>query len=287
MKKIVPLVSLMEVDNYVSNGVDAVLMGTYFSSTRQVQVYDIEEMVKANEKIEVIALFNRFFFEQELEQAKHELKSMYDNGIEYVLCTDMGIIELIHELDIDMKVIYDTDTTMTNIEDIKFMLENGVHEVVLAREITLEERLDIAKNIQGFLGTHFFGYQLMSTSRRKHLSQYKDLTKIDLNPDAIHFLREKKRDEYYLTIEDQYGTHIYAPKPLTMVHTYPQLKEAGINNIYFEVMGANIDDVLFVVRNLDHIEDYQEFEEILKETSELDLDHGLLYKETEKGKTKS
>ena len=42
MRKVVPLISMNQVDNYIKNGVDAVIMGTYFSGTRQPEVYDIE-----------------------------------------------------------------------------------------------------------------------------------------------------------------------------------------------------------------------------------------------------
>lgn len=284
LKKIVPLVGLSEIDNYISNGVDAVLMGTYFGSTRQLQVYDLEEMIETNEKIPVIGLFNRFYFEQEMAQLEHEIKALYDGGLDHIMCSDYAVIEIVHELDLDIKVILDTDTTMTNSEDIQLMLNTSVDEVVVSREITLDERLKIADNVKGNLGMHFFGYQLMSFSRRKHLTQYKDLQEIEMNPENLHFLKEARRDDFYMTFEDAYGTHIFAPKVMSAIHATPAIKEKGYTSLYFDVVGLNIEDVLFVVRNLDVMDDYDTLEAIVIETCEFEIGHGLLYKETEKGR---
>lgn len=284
MKKIVPLVSLHEVDNYIQNGVDAVLMGTYFGATRQLQVYSLEEMVEVNEKIPVIACYNRFYFEPEIDQLRHEIKVLYDSGIDYIISTDFAVSELVHELDLDMKVILDTDTTMTNVEDISVMGLSGIDEVVVGRELTLEERLYLGNNTKLPLGMHFFGYQLMSFSRRKHLSQYAKRHEIKMDPEAIHWLKESKRDEKYMTFEDSYGTHIFAPKVMSAIHAYQTIKEAGYRRIFFDVIGLNIEDVLFVVRNLDLFENPQELESMLIETSDFEIGHGLLYQETGKGK---
>lgn len=287
MNKIVPLVSLIEVDNYISNGVDSVLMGTLFGSTRQERVYDLEEIIDTNAKIPVIAMYNRFYFEQELEQLKDEIKALHDGGIDHIMCTDMAVIQIVNEEELDLKIIYNTDTTMTNAEDIQLMLDKSVDEVIVSRELTFDERLEISKNVKGNLGMHFFGYQLMSFSRRKHLSQYKDLSGIEIETESINYLKEVNRDDLYMTFEDTYGTHMFAPNVLSMIHLYDQLKASNYKNLYFETININIDDVLFVIRNIDMIEDYKEFEEIVRETSGLELDHGLLYSETDKGKVRS
>jgi U32 family peptidase len=281
MRKIVPLISMNQVDNYIKNGVDAVIMGTYFSGTRQPEVFDIEEMLEVNEKIDVIANFNRFYFEPEMSQVAHEIKALYEGGIDWVICGDFGILQVIHELNLDMNVIFSTDTTMTNIEEISILLENGASEVVVGRELTLEERLALAKGIKKPLGMSFFGYQLMSFSRRKHLTQYKELVDAPIDTLGINYIKESNRDDFYMIIEDTYGSHTFAPGVFSAIHAAKEIKDAGYTSLYFEVLGMDIEDVLFVVRSLDIVEDFVEFENIVKETLDQDLTHGLLYKETE------
>lgn len=281
MRKIVPLISLSQVDNYINNGVDAVIMGTYFSGVRQPEVYDIAEILEVNEKINVIVNFNRFYFEPEMSQVRHELKALYEGGIDSVICGDFGVLQVIHEMDLDMKVIFSTDTTMTNIEEISILLENGVSEVVVGRELTLEERLNIAKGISKPLGMNFFGYQLMAFSRRKHLSQYKSLVDAPIDTQGINFLKESKRDELYMILEDTYGSHTFAPGVFSAIHATKEIKDSGYTSLYFEVLGMDIEDVLFVVRSLDIVTDYVEFEKIVQDTLEQPLTSGLLYKETE------
>ena len=170
---------------------------------------------------------------------------------------------------------------MTNVEDISIMLESGAHEAVVGRELTLEERIKIAEIVKKPLGMHFFGPQLMSYSRRKHLDQYKEIANVDLDPREMHYLKEASRDEDYMMYEDTYGTHMYAPGVFSAIHAYPRLVEAGFNTLYFETQGMDVEDVLFVVRSLDLIEDYEAFEEIVRETLEAPINHGLLYRETE------
>ena len=281
MRKVVPLISMNQVENYIKNGVDAVIMGTYFSGTRQPEVYDIEEILEVNEKIEVIANFNRFYFEPEMSQVAHELKALYEGGVDHVICGDFGVLQVIHELDLDMKVIFSTDTTMTNIEEISILLDNGASEVVVGRELTMEERLDIARGVNKPLGMSFFGQQLMSFSRRKHLTQYKEMVDAPIDTLGINYIKESNRDDLYMIIEDTYGTHTFAPGVFSAIHATNDIKEAGYTSLYFEVLGMNIEDVLFVVRSLDIVDDFVEFEGIVSATLEEELNHGLLYKETE------
>ncbi|AMC92752.1 hypothetical protein AOC36_01740 [Erysipelothrix larvae] len=283
MRKIVPLVNLNQVENYLSNGVDKVLMGSYFSAARQVEVFTIQEMIEVNEKIPVVGCFNRFYFEHELNQLKHEIKSLVEGGIEEITASDLAVLEIVFELGLDVKVILDTDTTMTNIDDVKTMHDMGADEVVLGRELTLDEIVSISKETN-VCGMHFFGYQLMSASRRKHLTQYAQYRNVDIRTGQLYWMKEAKRDALYMTLEDHYGTHIYAPDVYSGIHVYQTLKEAGIQTLYFDVMGLEIEDVLFVVRSLDILEDYDQFETILSETCDMVLTHGLLYQETEKGK---
>lgn len=281
MEKIVPLVALSQVDNYLSSNVDAVTMGTFFGATRQTSVYSLEEIIEVNQEIPVIACYNRFYFEHEISQLEHELKALYEGGIDRIVCGDFAVLQIIYELDLDFDVTLDTDTTMTNGKEISLMHQAGAKEVVVGRELTLDERLSIAKEVKGDLGMHVFGYQLMSFSRRKHLSQYAALEKIEIDTHEIHWIKETKRDERYMIFEDEYGTHTYAPEIISVLHAFNKIKEAGYKHLYFDVIGLEIEDVLFVIRNLDLVEDYTEFERMIEELWLVELSHGLLYKETE------
>lgn len=283
MRKIVPLVSLKELDNYISSGVDAVLMGTFFGATRQTEVFTLDEIIAVNEKIPVIGCFNRFYFEHEISQLRYEIKAMYEGGINEIVGSDLAVMELVHELEIDMGVILDTDTTMTNLSDVKTMHDMGAREVVLGRELTLSEMLDISAQT-GYCGVHFFGYQLTSFSRRKHISQYAKQAKLNLPTDSLYWLKETRRDTKYMTLEDEYGTHIFAPDVYSAVHAYDALNENKIMSVYFDVIGIDIEDILFVVRSVGLVDDGKELESIIETATSLKLTHGLLYQETEKGK---
>lgn len=283
MRKILALVDLDRVYDYQASGVDAVLMGTKFSATRQLKTYQIAEMAKVNQDIEVIAVFNRFYFEPELDQVLTEMREMRQAGIQSLICTDLAVVQLNKRHQLGFKVTLDTDTTMTNAYDIKIMQEHGVDEVVVGRELTLDERMELAKDCE-HLGMHFFGYQLMSFSRRHHLKSYNEFRGLDLDLTESYWIREAKRDEDYLIFEDAYGTHIYAPGIFSAIHAYPLLKESkAYDALYFEVLELDIDLLLALCKVLDEIDNYEQYEKELTEKYGLLLNYGLLYTSTQQG----
>lgn len=282
MNKIVPLINIDLVQDYKNAGVDAVLMGSVLSSTRQNKTYTLEEMNDVNKEIEVIAIFNRFYFEPEIDNILNEMKILKEYGIKKIICTDLGIVNLNRKYNLGFYIILDTDTTMTNHFDIEVYLNNGVNEVMVGRELTLEERLYLGDKCDS-LGMHGFGYQIMSFSRRNHLSAYKTFTGLDLDTDKTYWLKEQKREDLYMMMEDDYGTHVFAPHIFSIVHCYDQIKNKGYKSIILEPKNIDIDIILNIVKDIDTIDDYQAYENKLRDDYKLDIDTGLLYLKTNQG----
>lgn len=283
MRKLVPLVDPLRINDYLAAGVDALLLGTCLGATRQPRYYTVEAMGVIAQSIPVIAVYNRFYFEPDIELITAELDALSKQGINEILCSDLGIVQLIIENDWGFKIILDTDTTMTNHYDIQFYLDHGVDEVIVSRELTLDERIEISRHVTS-VGMHFFGYQLMSFSRRRHLSHYSDFLNLDLDLSQKYWIKEVKRDERYLMFEDDYGTHIYAPDCLSGIHAYPLIQKAGYQSLIFDVMGLDIEVVLAVCIRLDDVIDYNQFEHDIARQHQVQLGHGLWYQKTNQGK---
>ena len=72
---------------------------------------------------------------------------------------------VLKELGYQGEIILETDTTLTSVNDINVYLANGISSVILARELSLDEMVEIGKQVIAPVSINFFGHQLMSTSR--------------------------------------------------------------------------------------------------------------------------
>lgn len=240
MRKILPLVALHETDNYLSNGVDAVLMGTNFGSKAQVIVYDLEEMMDTNEKLPVIGLFNRDFKESEQAQLLHEIAALYEGGLDSILITDSHMISVIKNLNLDIKLMYRTEAALTE-EEILNLYQQGADEVILTQVSVVIPELEEKSN----LGIHFFGKNFTHTHH----------------------------EDTHFDVADDHGNHHYSHDVYSLIHAYETLKEKGLTTLYFESFGLDIDDVLFVVRSLDLIDDLDAFENLVYDTINIEMGH--------------
>ena len=236
MQKIIPLVALHEIDNYLSNGVDSVLMGTNFGSKAQVIVYDLEEIIESNKKIPVIALFNRDFMHHELPQMLHEIKVLNEGGIDQVIITDEAVIKPIEEMNLDLKIIFRADDSL-NHEAISDILKQGVHEVLLT-----QVEMNLPELESGKLGIHFFGKKFTHTHH----------------------------EDAHFHVEDMHGKHHYSHDVYSLIHAYQTLVEKEVSALYFESFGLDIDDVLFVIRTVGLVEDHLAFENLVYDTMSID-----------------
>ncbi len=222
MRKILPLISLLEVDNYISNGVDAVLMGTVFSSQAQMTIYDLEEITKTQEQIPVIALFNRDFKQDEKDRLIHEITTLHEKNVDSILIQDEFVLDVLKELDLDLEIIFKHKDKIQALDHVN------------------EHLIEYSNDEDFNHGIHFFGHQYLKT--------------------------EKAGEEVPFVLKDENGFHHYSENLTSYISKYDKIKTERLKSIYFEPFGSNIDDVLFVVRSLDLMDDYDLLEEIVKDT---------------------
>lgn len=243
MEKILPLERLIEIDNYISNGVDAVMMGTYFGAKAQASVFEIEEIIETHEKIAVFALYNRDFKTSEHQQLAHEIKHLFEAGLDHFIFTDLDVLSFVEDLDLDLKVIYNFENNKVSQKMLDALLDHKIEEVWFASPRHLEGEINHIKK-----GMHFFGNRFKNTHTKE------------------------KDAPFYLS--DPHGTHEYSDKIISHIKEYDKMKSKGITRLIFETFSSNVDDVLFVVRSLEYIEDFDEFETIVKTVVEKEMTDG-------------
>lgn len=199
----------------------------------------LEKIVKKSKqaKVKIYALVNKMIFDNEIDLLMETLQTLKDLQIDGIYFSDMAVFMVARSLDMHNLLIYAPGMTVVNSKDVKEYLSLGIQAVELANEITLEEKIEIAKNNPGQVGVVIAGYMLMSYSKRKALSNYfKEINKnIKLKDNFNLRLKEATRDELMPVYEDNEGTYIYSEYILDSFEFIKQLKTANFK--YFRIDG--------------------------------------------------
>lgn len=266
----------IEADVYRQSGVDYVMMSTAFLGTRIKKAYTIDEIdYVVNElQLDVIVVLNRFYFEADLGELENILIELDKRGVRRLLFSDFAVLNLVQRNKLSFYCICQTDTTMTSSRDIQQMFTYGAHECVIARELTLDESCYILDHTEGNIGIHFFGYPLMSSSRKHHLQNYFNFVKKPIDFSEAVWLKEQNRKEYYLSVEDQHGNSMYYGHVVSPYRDIERLNRANVT-LYYDTIGLDTMDVLCFLSMIVHHESTSVIEETMAKRY-ITIERGLL-----------
>ncbi len=133
-------------------GADAVyLSGKNFGARQFAENFSIKEMSKSINYahlrgLKVYVTVNTLIKDSEiLSVAKYILK-LYQIGVDAILVQDFGLIKLAREIVPDLDLHASTQMTTHNVDNLKWLEENGFKRAVLSRELSLEEIKSLEKS---------------------------------------------------------------------------------------------------------------------------------------------
>lgn len=186
---------------------------------------------------------NRFIFEPEMDKTVQHINQLIDDGVDGFIVNDFGLLLKLRELNFDKEIILSTDTTITNQLEVNFLIEQGFDKVMSARELTLEELIEIGSPQ---LLVPIFGHQIISTSRRQLLSAYGDLLNQQYESNRVYQLKESTRQDHFLLIQDETGTHIFDQKVFVGFEGLNKLLETKIDSYFVDHFNLSTDLLIFV-----------------------------------------
>lgn len=228
-------------------GSDAVYMaGNNFGLRKNAKNFDLESMKEAidyahDRGVRVHITMNIVPHDKDLYGIIDYIKTLEKIRVDALIISDPGIFQIAKEnCNIDLHI--STQASVTNSATINFWYKMGAKRVILARELSLEEILEIRKNVPKDLELECFihGAMCISYSGRCLLSNY--MTGRDANRgDCAHACRWKyslqeqtRPGEFYPVYEDENGTFIMNSKDLCLLEDIDKLIEAGINSFKIE-----------------------------------------------------
>lgn len=213
-------------------GADAVYIGGYNYSLRananNFSIPDITEGVAFAHSLgkKVYVTVNILFHNEDLEGLTEYLTTLSDIGVDAFIVSDLAVIKRIRELNLKPEIHISTQESSVNKFAVKFWESVGATRVVLARECSKIDILDIKNNTDAELEVFIHGAMCTSYSGRCVLSNY--VTKRDSNrggcSQVCRFIfKTKNYDDFQI-----------ASKDLSMIDHIPELVDMGVSSLKIE-----------------------------------------------------
>ena len=157
----------------ILHGADAVYIGAPKFSARVAAGNSIEEIASLVEFAHIygakiyIAL-NTIIRDEEIAEVEALIKSLYEIGVDALIIQDMGITKMNIP---PIQLHASTQCHNASVEQVKFLEESGFSQVVLARELNINQIENICKNTSVPIEVFIHGALCVSYSGRCYLSQ--------------------------------------------------------------------------------------------------------------------
>lgn len=170
------------------------------------------------------------------------LKYAADSGVDAFIVTDIGVMGIAKKYAPDVEIHISTQAGITNYAAANAFYEMGAKRIVTARELSLDEIIEIRKNTPSDLEIECFvhGAMCVSFSGRCLLSNYmtgRDSNRGDCAQPCrwrYSLVEEKRPNEYFPVEQDNTGTYIMNSRDMCLIEHIPELIKAGINSFKIE-----------------------------------------------------
>lgn len=241
-------------------GADAVYLGgRHFGLRAGAGNFSEEEMAEgvrfAHEKgVRVYVTVNIFAHNSDLAKLLGYLDTVLAAGVDGVIISDPGVVELVRKLHPALPVHLSTQANTTNWAAAQFWEKLGISRIILARELSLDEISEIRERVGVELEIFVHGAMCVSYSGRCLLSNYftgRDANRGDCAQSCrwrYALVEETRPGEYLPLEEDEKGAYILSSRDLCLIQHIPELAAAGINSFKIEGRMKSIHYVAGVVK---------------------------------------
>ncbi len=230
----------LETNNIKDNNydVDIIIIRTKFSGIIN---NDFSFDILKNVKKKIALNIDKIFSQTELLELKTFLEETKKYNVEYYIFSDWGAYEIIQELDIKAKLIYNAKTICCSKNDIKEYNNLGI-SCMISTELTLEDIKEISELENNVILC--YGYNNIFYSKRKLISLYEEYSHIQSTDKELIIVEETRKDKYPI-LENINGTFIFTPNIYCL---FNELKSINSNNIFIinDLFINNIEEVINV-----------------------------------------
>ena len=204
MKIISAIYSNDELNNLISYADGFILMLKPFSVCYKEDInLDLAlDLIKKNNKKAILGI-NKIHHPSDILETKEFLKK-YNSDVYYYV-SDLGVCNILIEMGLSNKIIYNPETMITNYLDLGLLNECHFDAYQLSSEITLNDIKYAYEKTNAPLIYYGFGHKIMFYSKRKLLSLYENKTGIKMPKEG--YLKEVTREDYMPVCQNSNGTY--------------------------------------------------------------------------------
>lgn len=230
--------------------INRVLVGNNTFGLRQVSEFTVEDIDIANQfckkfDVDCYVVVNKLFHNFELEALETFLHQLNQLQVTGVIFSDLAVMHIVQEKKFQMKLVYSTETTITNSGFTTYAKEHNIDEIEVAKEITLAEIKQIVTDRSCDVSMQIHGHLYMYQSVRKMVDNFSNFQNQHIETNEL-YLYDEERDNIYPLIQNQQGTHILASSNLCMI-------DKLLDFDYMEFKSLRIDPLLYTISQYNNI----------------------------------
>lgn len=238
--------SLSHISDLIEAGADAFVIGEEQFGLRLAGEFNREDLKAAIDLIhehnkKAYVAVNGIFHNEHLDAVEDYMKFLHEVKPDAILFGDPAIVMYERELGNTIPLQWNQETLVTNYFQVNYWGQRGANRAVLARELSLDEVLNIKAHSDVAIEVQVHGMTCMFQSKRSLLGNYfmyqDKVMKIENREikDAM-LLYDEERNNKYPIFEDSNGTHIMSPNDICVIEELEELIEAGIDS--FKIDGV-------------------------------------------------
>lgn len=235
--------SLSHIETLIEKGADAFVIGEEKFGLRLAGEFNREDMKKAVEIIhhagkKAYAAVNGIFHNYHIPALEDYIAFLHEIRVDRIIFGDPAVVMIVKQQDNPIPLNWNAETLVTNHFQCNYWGRRGAKRAVLARELSLEEILNIKANSDVEIEVQVHGMTCMFQSKRMLLGNYYTFQdrqmKIQRNgalSESQLLLYDEERDNKYPVFEDYNGTHIMSPNDICLIEALEPLFEAGVDSL--------------------------------------------------------
>lgn len=271
--------------------VDGVIVGDDYFANRVNHHFTRNEITEINDKchelnIKLFILINRMIEEDDLAMLDDYLTFIAGLNVEGIYFNDLSVLVIGRKHGLTNKLSFNPDTLMTNYMDVKMYLDEGINSVVISKELTLQEILEISNYNPNSCDFIIHGRLNMSYTKRHFIKNYMAyLNKEYPGDDNLHLeLIESTRSGRMPVLENAQGTSIFTDYTLAGFNEVTALIDSKIKRLIIDDIFIETNELLDVCLGYRHIINGQNsveiFEELKEKYASSNYQTGYMYQKT-------
>lgn len=231
--------SVNHIEVLIEKGADAFVIGEQKFGLRLAGEFNREAMREAvnlahSKDKKIYAAVNGLFHNYHLNAVESYIEFLHEINVDRIIFGDPAVIMFVKNQDNPIPLNWDAEMLVTNYFQCNYWGKKGAKRAQLARELNLEEIINIKANANVEIEVQVHGMTCMFQSKRMLLGNYYTFQerqlKIERNLVADELLLyDEERDNKYPVFEDYNGTHIMSPHDICLIEELDALLEAGID----------------------------------------------------------